>query len=124
MHHMVMLVLDNRDDCPRVLDAWEAAGVGGITIIETTGLGRVRQSSIRDDIPLLPSIMSFMRAQEEHHRTLFTIVDSEEVVDHLIAITTDIVGDLNTPNRGLLFVLPVSRVVGLRPNPQNQKPDF
>lgn len=80
----------------------------------TTGLGRMRQSTVRDDIPLLPSIMSFMRAQEEHHRTLFTIVDSEEVVDHLIAITTDIVGDLNTPNRGLLFVLPVSRVVGLR----------
>ncbi len=121
MYHMVMLVLDNQDQCPSVLDAWEAAGVGGITIMETTGLGRVRQSGIRDDIPLLPSIMSFMRTPEEHHRTLFTIVDSEEMVDRLIEMTVEVVGDLNIPNRGILFVLPVSRVVGLRPTPQ--KPD-
>ncbi|GAB4145058.1 MAG: hypothetical protein Fur0021_02140 [Candidatus Promineifilaceae bacterium] len=114
MHHMVMLVLDNRDECPKVLDAWEAAGVGGITIIDTTGLGRVRQASIRDDIPLLPNIMDFLEAKEEHHRTLFTVVDSEEMVDRLITVTQQVVGDLNTPNKGLLFVLPVSRVIGLR----------
>lgn len=114
MYHMVMLVLDNRDKCPRILEAWENAGVGGITIMETTGLGRLRQSSIRDDIPLLPSIMNLMRTQEEHHRTLFAVVESEEMVDRLIEVTQTVVGDLDAPNQGLLFVLPVSRVVGLR----------
>jgi hypothetical protein len=41
---MILLVLDNREQCPSVLDAWEAAGASGITILESTGLGRVRRA--------------------------------------------------------------------------------
>ncbi len=113
MYHMVLFVIDDVDDCPSILDAWEAAGAVGVTILESTGLGRVRESGIRDDIPLMPSIMNLLRTQEEHHRTLFTVVDSEERVDRLIDVTQQIVGDLEQPNKGVIFVLPVTRAVGL-----------
>ena len=113
MHHMVLLVLDDVDHCSPVLDAWEKAGVPGVTILESTGLGRVRKSGIRDDLPLLPSIADLLKTREERHRTLFTVVDSEEMVDRLVKITQEITGGLDAPNRGVLFVLPVSRVVGL-----------
>ena len=56
MSYLVVFVLDDIDRSQDVLDAWESAGVNGITIIESTGLGRVRQAGIRDDIPLLPSL--------------------------------------------------------------------
>lgn len=115
MYHMVLLVLDNMDQCPTVLDAWEAAGASGITILESTGLGRVRRaSSIRDDIPLMPSLTNLFRQQERRHRTLFTVVESEEMVDGLIEATESIIGDLNRPDNGILIVLPVSRVAGLQ----------
>ena len=52
MHQMVLLVLDDVNYCTPVLDAWEKAGVSGITILDSTGLGRVRAaSSYRDDFP-------------------------------------------------------------------------
>jgi nitrogen regulatory protein PII len=113
MHHMVLLVLDDVDNCTPVLDAWEAAGVPGITILESTGLGRMRASGIRDDLPLLPSIANLLRIREERHRTMFTVVDDEEMVDKLINATQAITGDLEAPNKGVLFVLPVSRAVGV-----------
>ena len=113
MHHMVLLVLDDVDHCSSVLDAWEATGVPGITILESTGLGRVRKSGIRDDLPLLPSIADLMKTREERHRTLFTVVDSEEMVEKLIKTTQKITGALDAPNRGVLFVLPVSQAIGL-----------
>ena len=116
MHQMVLLVLDEVDQCSPVLDAWEAAGVPGITILESTGLGRVRKSGFRDDLPLLPSIADLLKTREERHRTLFTVVDSEEMVDRLIKITQQITGGLDAPNRGVLFVLPVSRAIGLNYN--------
>ena len=114
MYHMVLLVIDNPDQCSSVLDAWEELGVGGITILDSTGLGRLRKSGIRDDIPLMPSLAHLLKGREERHRTIFTVVENEEWVDRLVARTQEIMGDLNDANVGVLFVLPVSRVVGLQ----------
>lgn len=113
MTHLLVLVLDNVEQCPAVLDAWQKAGVRGVTIMESTGLGRVR-SVIRDDLPLVPSLRDLLSSQELHHRTLFTVVDDEEILRRLIDATKEIVGDFSRPNTGLLFVVPVSFVLGLR----------
>ncbi len=120
MYHMVMLVLNNPDRCTDVLDAWDATGVSGVTILESTGLGRLRESSIRDDLPLMPSLMNLLRTREEHHRTLFTVVEGEAKVDAVVEATLSIVGTLDEPNTGVLFVLPVSRVIGLA-GPESRK---
>lgn len=110
---MVMLVINNLDECTPVLDAWEATGVGGVTILESSGLGRVRQNMLRN-IPLIPSISDFLKAPEHRHRTVFTVVDSQERVDQLIEATESVVGDLEQPNNGVLIVLPVVQVKGVR----------
>ena len=115
MHQMVLLVLDDVNYCTPVLDAWEKAGVSGITILDSTGLGRVRAaSSYRDDFPLMPSISNLMKSREERHRTIFAVVDSDEMVDKLVEVTQNITGDLKFPNKGVIFVLPVSRAIGLQ----------
>jgi nitrogen regulatory protein PII len=121
MYHMVLLIVNSVDQCFPVLDAWEALEVGGVTILESTGLGRVRKSGLRDDLPLMPSLMNLLKSREERHRTLFTVVDSEEKVDQLIEATQKIIGDLNNAHNGVLFVLPVSRVVGLRGGQERAK---
>lgn len=113
MHYMVLLVLDDVNVCNPILDAWEAAGVTGITILGSTGLGRARKAALRDDLPLLPGLASLLRVREEHHRTLFTVVADEAMVDRLLDVTQAITGDLAEPNRGVLFVLPVTRAIGL-----------
>jgi len=112
MYYMILLVLDNLEQCPSILDAWEAAGTPGITILESTGLNRMK-SGIRDDLPLMPSITSLLKGREEQHRTLFTVVESEALVDQIVEATQAITGDLENAHNGVLFVLPVARVVGL-----------
>jgi nitrogen regulatory protein PII len=113
MYHMVMLIINNLDECDPVLDAWEAVGVGGITILESGGLGRARQAATREDLPLMPRLADFFHHAEHRHRTIFTVVDDEKVVDRLLEVTEQIVGDLDEPDNGILFVLPVVRVKGL-----------
>lgn len=110
---MVMMVVNNLDECPSILEAWEAAGVGGITILESSGLGRVRQSSRWEDLPLMPSLSDFLKTPEQRHRTIFAVVDSEERVDELVKTTEAIVGNLEKPDNGVIFVLPVLRAYGL-----------
>ncbi len=114
MYYVVVLVLDDINRGPEVMDAWTKAGAGGITIIESTGLARWRKGQgHRDDIPLMPSIRALLQNREEHHRTLFSIVAGEDMVDRLITVTEDIVGKLEEPNTGVLFALPLSHVAGV-----------
>lgn len=125
MYHMILLILDDINQCSSILEAWEAERVGGVTILESTGLGRVRKLSIRDDIPLMPSLSRLLQNREERHRTLFTVVEGEEMVDKVIAATESVLGDLEQAQNGVLFVLPVSRVRGLKGGQQRaQNSDF
>ena len=114
MNYLILAVIDEIEKCPSLLDAWEDAGVRGITILESTGLGRIRKGmSLRDDLPLMPSLRKLLQTREEHHRTLFTVVQGEAMIDRVIEATEKILGDLNQPDKGVLFALPVARVHGI-----------
>lgn len=111
--NVVVFVLDCLERCPDLLSAWEEAGAEGITILESAGLRRVR-AAMRDDLPLMPSLRDLLASQETHHRTMFTVVPDDTTVDRIVAATERVVGDLSQPNSGFLFVVPVSRVLGLQ----------
>ena len=114
MYQIVVLVLDDITQCPAVCDAWEAVGVSGITILESTGLGRMRRlGGLSDHLPLMPNIMDLLQSREEHHRTMFTLVDDDAMVDKIVAATESVAGDLDEANKGVLFVMPVSRILGI-----------
>lgn len=112
MAYLVVLVLDDPGQCPDVLRAWDEAGVSGVTILESTGLGRL-QKVIWDDLPLVPAMRDLLRAREFHHRTLFTVVWDEETVERVMAATQEVTGDLHLHHTGILFIVPVARVLGL-----------
>ena len=112
MTHLLVFVLDNLEQCPDILDAWEEAGVPGVTILESTGLGHLR-SAMRDDLPLLPSLRDLLASRELHHRTLFTVIEDEATLERIITATERIIGDFTRHHTGLLFVVPVIRVLGL-----------
>ena len=57
MSYLVVLILDNPDSCRDVLEAWEDSGVRGSTILESTGVNRVKRAGLRDDIPLMPRML-------------------------------------------------------------------
>ena len=120
MAHAVFLVLDKVEQSPEVLDAWHEAGVSGATMLESTGLARMR-GMVRDDIPLLPSIEDVLGTRELHHRTLFTVVEDDATLERVIAATERVVGDFAGHHTGLLFVMPVSRVLGLRKKGRDER---
>jgi nitrogen regulatory protein P-II 1 len=112
---MILFILNNPDECQSLLNAWEDAGAPGVTILPSSGLGRVRRrTGLKEDMPLMPSLEDFFHQEENLHRTLFTIVAERDVVDRIIQVTQSMFGDLNLPDTGILAVLPVLEVHGLR----------
>ncbi len=113
MNYLVALIVNDPEDCPAILDAWEDVGVTGVTIINSAGLGRLRRAALQDQFPLMPSLSDLFESDEVYNRTLFTVVSSEEMVDRLVEATQKITGDLDKPHSGFMFVLPIARVYGL-----------
>jgi len=117
MPNAVFVVLPTLERCQDVLGAWETLGVSGVTVLESVGLHKIKQMRAqRDDLPLFPSLRHLLEGEEYHHRTIFVVVDDDFDLDGLIAATERAVGgDMNAPNSGLLFVVPVTRALGVRP---------
>jgi len=112
--YMVMFVLHDPSFLKEVLEAWDAAGVSGVTIFPSTGLRRLQSLDVlREDIPLIPSLEDLLQQEERLNRTLFTIVEGDEMVDKVVNATQSVIGDLNNPNTGILSVLPVVKTYGL-----------
>lgn len=109
--HMVMLVLDDPAQLDAVLDAWEKASLPGATIIESTGVHRLRAASER-----VHARYTFGHPAgqiELGHYTLFTIVPDRQAVERCLAATEAVVGDLEGPSTGILAAWPLALVKGI-----------
>jgi nitrogen regulatory protein P-II 1 len=110
---MILFVLNDPAKLLDLLNAWKEAGASGATVLFSTGMGRIHQSAtLRDDLPLMPSLSDFYVQSEELSRTIFTII-YDDFVERIVAVTEQIVGDLNKPGSGILIVLPIDSVHGL-----------
>jgi hypothetical protein len=111
---MILFVLHDIACCDAILDAWEAAGAQGITIMPSTGMARLRKSALREDRPLFPSLEALLQHEENLNRTFFTVVQDEALIDRLLEATESVVGSLENENTGIFTVLPLVRVHGVR----------
>jgi hypothetical protein len=111
--HVIMFVSKTVDQALKVADIWIKVGVKGITILESAGMQQVSQQGIRDDVGLVFSISAVMRAHEVHHRTLFSVVNDQEMIDRVVAATTEYVGDWSHTDVGIMFVWPLAQAWGL-----------
>ncbi len=118
-YSMVIFVLDDVNYCHDVLNAWEDIGIVGVTMLDSSGLGRIRNAGARDDIPLMPSLSDLFKKSETQHRTLFTVVKGEEKIEAIVKATESVVGSLDEPNTGFLFAMPVSHVYGQSKRQEN-----
>ncbi len=115
MPKLIAAILTNLQTCHDVIHLWEELGVPGATILDSIGMRHLKEHHAqRDDLPLIPSLRSILEQEEFDHRTLFSVVPDDFDVDDLIRRTEDLVGDFEAAHTGLLFVVPVLHVRGLR----------
>lgn len=116
---LLILISSQNEHGLEVAQAWQAAGAPGVTIIRTHGLYSLQEQVRKGEIEL-PRMMVSMAAAlaqmmdevEEQGQLLLSVVD-DDLVDRLIAAAQDILGDLSEPNKGVMFVLPIERAIGV-----------
>lgn len=103
-----------------IAQAWQEAGAPGVTVIRAHGLHTLQQELRSGSVELPRMIVSMGAAMaaiidnvEERGEILLSLVE-DELVDPLIAVANQTLGDLTQPNHGILFVLPIERAIGVR----------
>jgi nitrogen regulatory protein PII len=105
---MVLCVIDDPSNVDQVLEALEAGGITGATLIESTGLHRRQKKHIP-----LPYLYTRPESVETENMTLFAIVPDRACAEKCRAIIEGVVGDLNSPNTGIFAAWQLDIVKGV-----------
>lgn len=105
---LLVMVLNDPGRLDEVLSGLLDLGVTGATIVDAEGMGRI----LSDEIPLFAGLQAAVPDRPRHAMVLSVV--AERLVDPVIEYVQEVLGDLATPATGIVFVLPVERVVGLK----------
>lgn len=114
MFYLIVLIVNQLENIPEILSKWEDLGIKGITILESTGHGKLKRAGLLDNLPLLFSLETLQELQEIHHRVVFSVVEGEALVEKMIATAQEVIGNIEEEHTGFLFVLPVLKAIGLQ----------
>ena len=115
MAELVMLVIERGERLNEVVTVWREAGVPSATVLDSVGTRRLAERLTMDDVPLFPSLSNLFGGEGgAAQKTLFAVVRDPAAMDALIADTKRVLGNLDEPGEGILFTLPITRVIGLR----------
>ena len=111
MTHLLIIILDDLTCMPDLLRVWRTIGVPGTTILESVGAYRVETWLSRVG---LRDIDRLFEDKELRRRTLFAAIEDDELLAQAVAEAERVVGGFERPDSGLLLVLPVTQVKGLK----------
>ena len=110
MAQLLVVILNDPLQLPPLLEAWQKVGLPGTTILSSAGAYRSQNWLQKVGLGALGELFE---AKETQSKTLLSVIDDDGLLEKAIAITEEVVGDLTIPNRGILFVLPVTQVRGI-----------
>ncbi len=108
---MVLFVLDDPERLDELLDAWQDAGITGVTIVESTGLYRRRAQIVGARYAIgFPRIVERI---EQGHYTLFVIVRDAAEASRCLAAAEAVVGNLDEHHTGVFAAWDLADAKGL-----------
>lgn len=107
---LMVLVLNQVEELEHILQKFEFANIHGATILSSRGMAMALEGYM--DGSFLGSLRAIMEPDREENKTIFTILKDDQVPVATEAIES-VIGNLDDPNKGILFTLPVDFIKGI-----------
>ena len=108
---LMVLILNKTESLEYLLDGLSAAGIGGATIIPSSGMAMTLLKM--NSRFLSSSIRSMFSGVEDDNKTIISVIENDQL-DIARRVIYNTVGDLSQPNTGILFTVPLDFVEGRR----------
>ncbi len=109
---LLILIIKRTELVDEIMKALAEVGVMGGTAIDSVGMAK--SISTMDNLPTIGLLREMLKGEDPamKGKTILVVVKDEQVEVAKKAILS-VTGDLNTPNAGVLFGLPVSFAMGI-----------
>ena len=108
----LLVCVVNRDEkLEEVLSGFLELGVTGATVIHSEGMGRV----LSQEVPVFAGLQTLMSRSRPQNTTILSVIESTEAMEQAIALVQRVCGDFDEPSTGIVFTVPLNRVIGLAP---------
>ena len=114
MAELAVLVIEQGEKLAAILEYWRTLGIVQVTVFDSVGMPQVKERMWMDDLPLFPSLENLLRGEGSAQKTAFAVIREPELMERMIAGTKELLGNLDEPGEGLLYTIPVTRIIGIR----------
>lgn len=111
--YVLFQVLEQIELLPQLIERLAKIGVPGVTVLDSIGMGRILLQS-STDVSTTEKIKTVMEKRKPMNKTLFFVIEREETLKKAIEEIKSLCGDFSDPGNGIIFVLPLDFVEGLR----------
>ncbi len=105
---LLVFVLNKEELLEEVLEAFLELNIKGATILDSVGMGAI----LAQDIPIFAGFKNLMQGSRPANKTILTVIPEDKVKSAMEAIE-QVVGSLQEPGNGLIFVINLEEVFGL-----------
>ena len=106
---LLVCVINRDDKLEEILSGFLKLGVTGATVIDSEGMGRV----LSQDLPVFAGLQTLQSRSRPQNTTIFSVIESPAVMTKAIDFVQEICGGFDAPASGIVFTVPVSRVIGM-----------
>jgi len=107
---LAVLILNKEEHLEALLEGYVEIGITGATIIDSIGMGHILSS----DVPIFAGLRFMFAGSRPYNKTLLSVIQ-EEKVEPLKELVTKVLGPLEDSGNGILFMIDLCEVVGLKP---------
>ena len=107
---LLIAVINHVEQLDDILAGFVELGITGATIVNSEGMGHV----LSHEVPIFAGLRSLTARSRPSNQTVFSVIEDDKV-DAAIALIQEVCGSLDQPGAGIVFTIPVARVVGLAP---------
>jgi len=106
---LLVCVVNEEGKLEDILSGLAELGVTGATILDSHGMARHLTQA-----PVFAGLQDLLARARPQNSTIFSVIESEEMLQAAIHMITEVCGDMSVPGTGILFTVPLNRVAGLR----------
>lgn len=109
--YVLFVVLNEPEYLSEVLYQMKKLRLRGATIIDSMGASAISKEMY--NIPVIGGLMKSIDGDTHYNKTIFSVIEREEQVKAAMEAIEKIVGgDMKKPDKGIMFVLPVTHMRG------------
>lgn len=107
---LLVAIINHVEQVDDILAGFVELGITGATVLNSEGMGHV----LSQDVPIFAGLRSLNARSRPSNQTVLSVVQDDKV-DPAIALIQEVCGNLEEPGAGIVFSIPLTRVVGLAP---------